>query len=62
MRPEILRRALEEAGVPLEDVAQAEKATSEIAKADLFAAGLSGRLTVPSAGAALKSSCGCRSI
>ena len=43
MRPEILRRALEEAGVPLEDVAQAENAASEIAKADLFAAGLSGR-------------------
>ena len=43
MRPEILRRALEEAGVPLEDAAQAENAASEIAKADLFAAGLSGR-------------------
>ena len=43
MRPEILRRALEEAGVPLEDADQAENAASEIAKADLFAAGLSGR-------------------
>lgn len=54
MRPEILRRALEEAGVPLEDVAQAEKAASEIAKADLFAAGLSGRADSAQRRAALK--------
>lgn len=54
MRPEILRRALEEAGVPLEDVAQAENAASEIAKADLFAAGLSGRADSAQRRAALK--------
>ena len=54
MRPEILRRALEEAGVPLEDVAQAENAASEIAKADLCAAGLSGRADSAQRRAALK--------
>ena len=54
MRPEVLRRALEEAGVPLESAAQAEKAAPEIAKADLFAAGLSGRADSAQRRAALK--------